>query len=63
MQQTTAVRFTPEQIVHMRIGDDRKTFYPYGVSLVEAARGPAHQLRLMEDAMVVYRLTRAPERR
>jgi hypothetical protein len=31
--------------------------------LIEAARGPAHQLRLMEDAMVVYRLTRAPERR
>jgi hypothetical protein len=47
----------------MKIGDDRKTSYPYGVSLIEPARGPAHQLRLMEDAMVVYRLTRAPERR
>ena len=63
LAQATALRFAPEQIVHMRIGDDRKTFYPYGVSLVEPARGPAHQLRLMEDAMVVYRLTRAPERR
>ena len=63
LQQATAIRFAPEQIVHMKIGDDRKTFYPYGVSLIEAARGPAHQLRLMEDAMVVYRLTRAPERR
>lgn len=52
----TAIRFAPEQIIHMRIGDDRKTFYPYGVSMVEAARGPAHQLRLMEDAMLVYRL-------
>ena len=58
IQQTTA-----DQIVHWRVGDERKTFYPYGVSLIEAARGPAHQLRLMEDAMVVYRLTRAPERR
>ena len=56
LQQATAIRFAPEQIVHIRIGDDRKTFYPYGVSLIEAARGPAHQLRLMEDAMVVYRL-------
>ena len=56
LQQATAIRFAPEQIIHIRIGDDRKTFYPYGVSLVEAARGPAHQLRLMEDAMVVYRL-------
>lgn len=63
LQQATAIRFTPEQVIHMRVGDDRKTFYPYGVSLIEAARGPAHQLRLMEDAMVVYRLTRAPERR
>lgn len=56
LQQATAIRFAPEQIIHIRIGDDRKTFYPYGVSLMEAARGPAHQLRLMEDAMVVYRL-------
>lgn len=63
LQQATAIRFAPEQIIHMKIGDDRRTFYPYGVSLIEAARGPAHQLRLMEDAMLVYRLTRAPERR
>lgn len=63
LQQATAIRFAPEQIIHIRIGEDRKTFYPYGVSLMEAARGPAHQLRLMEDAMVIYRLTRAPERR
>jgi hypothetical protein len=63
IQQSKALRFTPDQIVHMKIGDDRKTFYPYGQSLIEPARGPAHQLRLMEDAMVVYRLSRAPERR
>jgi hypothetical protein len=59
----TAIRFAPEQVVHIKIGDDRKTFYPYGVSIVEAARGPAYQLRLMEDAMLVYRLSRSPERR
>lgn len=63
LMQGTAIRFAPNQVVHFRIGDDRKTFYPYGQSLIEPARGPAHQLRLMEDAMVVYRLTRAPERR
>jgi intein/homing endonuclease len=53
---STALRFSPEQIIHMRIGDERKAFYPYGVSLIEPARGPANQLKLMEDAMVVYRL-------
>lgn len=63
LAQSTAIRFAPEQIVHLRVGDYRKSFYPYGVSLIEPARGPAHQLRMMEDAMVVYRLTRAPERR
>jgi len=56
LEQATALRFVPEQIIHMKVGDDRKSFYPYGVSVIEAARGPAHQLRLMEDAMLVYRL-------
>lgn len=56
LNQSLAIRFAPFQIIHFRIGDDRKTFYPYGQSLVEPARSPAHQLRLMEDAMVVYRL-------
>ena len=63
LSQSTAIRFAASQVLHMRIGDDRRNFYPYGQSLIEPARGPAHQLRLMEDAMVVYRLTRAPERR
>lgn len=63
LKQSTAIRFAPSQVIHMYLGEDRKTFYPYGQSLMEPARGPAHQLRLMEDAMLVYRLTRAPERR
>jgi hypothetical protein len=63
LMQSTAIRFAPAQVIHMYLGDDRKTFYPYGQSLMEPARGPAHQLRLMEDAMLVYRLVRAPERR
>jgi len=63
LDQGKVIRFTPQQIIHLRLGEDRKTFAPYGQSLIEPARGPAHQLRLMEDAMVVYRLTRAPERR
>jgi hypothetical protein len=63
LMQSRAIRFAPSQVVHMYIGDDRRTFYPYGQSLMEPARGPAHQLRLMEDAMLVYRLVRSPERR
>ena len=63
LKQTTAIRFAPTEITHFRFGDDRKTFFPYGQSLIEPARGPAHSLRLMEDSMLIYRLTRAPERR
>jgi hypothetical protein len=63
LMQSTAIRFAPSQVIHMYLGDDRRTFYPYGQSLMEPARGPAHQLRLMEDAMLVYRLVRSPERR
>lgn len=63
LEQSRAIRFAPNQIVHFRIGDQRRTFYPYGVSLIEPARGPAHLMRLMEDSMIVYRLSRAPERR
>ena len=63
LMSATAIRFAPEQIVHLRIGEDRKSFYPYGVSIIEPARGPAQQLRLCEDAMLVYRLSRSTERR
>ena len=42
-------------------------FYANGIvvhnSYLEAARRPWRQLVLMEDAMMVYRITRAPERR
>ena len=63
IQMATAIRFAPEQVVHVRINEDRKQFYPYGSSVIEPARGPAYQLRLMEDSMLTYRLARAPERR
>jgi intein/homing endonuclease len=57
------IRFKDEQIVHVRIGLKRRGFYPYGVSILYAGRRVAHLLKLMEDAMVIYRLTRAPEKR
>lgn len=56
LSQSTALRFDPMSIIHFAIGGNRKTFFPYGVSLIEAARGPAHTMKLMEDAQLVYRL-------
>ena len=50
------------QISHFRLlGND--AFLPYGSSVLEAARRIWRQLILMEDAMLVYRVIRAPERR
>ena len=50
------------QIAHFRLlTDDRRL--PYGVSMLEKARRIYKQLMLAEDAMLIYRVTRAPERR
>jgi len=50
------------QIAHFRLlGND--AFLPYGSSVLESARRIWRQLILIEDAMLVYRVIRAPERR
>lgn len=53
--------FQPWQIVHFKIEDEE--FDPYGKSILEAGRKTFKKLSLMEDAMLVYRISRAPERR
>jgi hypothetical protein len=56
------MEFNTWEIAHFRIlGDDRKL--PYGTSMLEKARRIWKQLLLSEDAMLVYRVSRAPERR
>lgn len=57
------VRFAPSQMVHVRLGGKRKGFYPYGVSKLAYVWRIAYDLKLVQDAMLCYRLTRAPERR
>lgn len=50
------------QVTHMRLlGND--AFLPYGSSVLESARRIWRQLVLIEDAMLVYRIIRSPERR
>lgn len=50
------------QVTHLRIlGND--LFLPYGTSILESARRIWRQLIMMEDAMLVYRVVRSPERR
>jgi len=50
------------QVAHFRIlGNDRHA--PYGTSVLDPARRIWRQLVLLEDAMIAYRVVRAPERR
>ena len=50
------------QIAHFRLMTDTN-FLPYGASLLEGARKTWKQLTLMEDAMMIHRIMRAPEKR
>ena len=56
------LEFQAWEIAHFRLlGDDRKL--PYGTSMLDKIRRIWKQLLLAEDAMLIYRTSRAPERR
>ncbi len=56
------VEFDNYEIAHFRLISDTN-FLPYGRSFVEPARKIYKQLTLMEDAMLIHRIMRAPEKR
>ena len=54
--------FENYEIAHFRLMSDAN-FIPYGKSMLEGARKVWKQLTLMEDAMLIHRIMRAPEKR
>lgn len=61
-QSTSGVKMTNDSVSYVTSGllsEDRKKI----VSYLHKALKPINQLRMMEDALVIYRLARAPERR
>ena len=50
------------EVAHFRLLSD-SNYLPYGKSQVEGARKIYKQLTLMEDAMLIHRIMRAPEKR
>lgn len=56
------ITFENWQIAHFRIGGQDK-YMPYGTSVLEPSRRIWRQLNLLEDAMMAYRIVRAPDRR
>lgn len=56
------IEFDNYEIAHFRLISDTN-YLPYGRSYVEPARKIFKQLTLMEDAMLIHRIMRAPEKR
>tara|TARA_B100001109_G_scaffold250984_1_gene244856 strand:+ start:43 stop:1941 length:1899 start_codon:yes stop_codon:yes gene_type:complete len=54
--------FDNYEIAHFRLISDTN-FLPYGRSYIEPARKIYKQVTLMEDAMLIHRIMRAPEKR
>jgi len=54
--------FDNYEVAHFRLLSD-SNFMPYGKSMIEGGRRIHKQLRLMEDAMLIHRITRAPDKR
>ena len=61
-QVSQGIRIAPESILNVTSGlmDAKNTFV---ISYIHKAIKPLNQLRMIEDAVVIYRISRAPERR
>lgn len=60
-KQEVIYKLQPWQVIHFKITD--KKFAPYGGSLLSPGIQAYRRYSMLEDAMLVYRLARVPERR
>ena len=60
--QASSIIFDNYEMAHFRLLSDMN-FLPYGRSYIEPARKLFKQYTLMEDAMLIHRIVRAPEKR
>jgi hypothetical protein len=52
-----------EHVIHMSLSEGMDQNYPFGNSLLESIFKVYKQKELLEDAIIIYRVQRAPERR
>jgi hypothetical protein len=62
MESTDYISLDKNQIVHFRLHTSDPAYDPYGKSIAGGAISIYRSLKMMEDAMMIYRLSRAPER-
>ena len=52
-----------EHVIHLSLSEGLDNMYPFGTSLLEDVFKVYKQKELLEDAIIIYRIQRAPERR
>lgn len=52
-----------EHVVHLSLSEGLDTAWPFGLSILETVFKTFKQKELIEDAVIIYRVQRAPERR
>ena len=62
VQDANGIYFDNYEVAHFRMLSDTN-YLPYGRSYIEPARKLYKQYTLMEDAMLIHRIARAPEKR
>jgi hypothetical protein len=63
MNETNETAVNAEHIVHLSMSEGLDNNYPFGNSLLESIFKVYKQKELLEDAIIIYRVQRAPERR
>ena len=58
-----AYNINAEHVVHMSMSDGLDNLFPFGQSVLEQVFKVYKQKELLEDAIIIYRVQRAPERR
>jgi len=58
-----AYNINAEHVVHMSMSDGLDNLFPFGQSVLEQIFKVYKQKELLEDAIIIYRVQRAPERR
>ena len=63
MQAMNEVCLDAKHVVHMSLNEGLDVFWPFGRSVLEQISKVYKQKELLEDSILIYRVSRAPERR
>jgi hypothetical protein len=61
--QTNEITVDSKNVVHISLSEGLDNNYPFGNSILESVFKVYKQKELLEDAIIIYRIQRAPERR